>query len=743
MAKEVETKIKEKAIAKQDISDIYLGNLGTVDTDLHLPKIGKQGSQFSWQSSEILFISHKGKVTRPTYGVGNREVTLTVTAKYGEATVTHDFVATVLEEVPENTIVETFDLEITSSEAADHLPSVCVVKLDDQTYSTADVTWPEELNIEGEQQEIIGQVSGSDLTVKLRIKPDKRSEKEIPKKLSTKATQLIEDSIYKASVERMLVHLKEVCVDQLLYSFREAAGLPTAGAKPMTGWDAPEGNLRGHTTGHYLSALSLATYVTSNKVFQEKVDYLVAELYKCQIAMEQRGMHPGFLSAYNEEQFDLLEIYTTYPTIWAPYYTLDKILNGLLDSFEFAGSHQGLLVARNIGDWVCRRLQRLSRQQLNKMWSIYIAGEFGGMISAMMRLYHFTKEKRYVTTALLFENDKLFIPMVANVDTLNGIHVNQHIPQIIGALDIYEETGEKKYLKLAENFWQMVVHHHAYSIGGVGETEMFKQADHIASYLTTKTAESCASYNMLKLTKKLFDLNPKVEYFDYYENTLHNHLLAATSHSCDGGTTYFMPLAPGGQKKFDTSENTCCHGTGLETLLRFQKDIYAFNDTTAYVNLFYPSQVKWKEKNIMLQQNLRANCFSLQIHGNEHFTLMIRAPKWADIQEITVDGSQFSYQVVDGYIQLENDWQDSQVTVIFKAVTRIHRANDNDRIFSITYGPDLLVYCCEEQDYQKVTSSELSQKIKIINGKLFLGERELRPLNQINHEHYHAYFEEV
>ncbi|MBO0993183.1 beta-L-arabinofuranosidase domain-containing protein [Bacillus sp. SD088] len=737
------TKLKDEAIAKQDVADIYLGNLGTVDTDLQLPKVGKRESRFNWKSSEILFINHKGEVTRPTYGVGNREVTLTVTAEYGEVIIYRDFVATVLEEVPQNTIVEIYDLELTKKEAMNHLPSVCVVTLDDQSYSTAEVTWLENLVADRETQVIFGQVAGSKQLVKLTIKPDMPIKSETPEKLVTKPVNLLGDSIYRNSAERMLEHLRKVCVDQLLYSFREAAGLSTENAEPMTGWDSPEGNLRGHTTGHYLSALSLAFYGTSDLFFQKKVDYLVSELAKCQKAMEKQGMHSGYLGAYDEEQFDLLERYTTYPTIWAPYYTLDKILTGLLDSYEFARNQQGLSVAMNIGNWVYKRLHALSRQQLNKMWSIYIAGEFGGMISAMMRLYRFTKEEQYLATAFLFENDKLFIPMAADMDTLNGVHANQHIPQIIGALDIYEETGEEKYLAIAENFWQMVVHQHAYSIGGVGETEMFKQANHIAKYLTTKNAESCASYNMLKLTKKLFDLNQKAYYFDYYENTLHNHLLAAASHSCDGGTTYFMPLSPGGKKKFDTKENTCCHGTGLETMLRFQKDIYAFKDTTVYINLFYPSQVHWQEKNVILKQKLHDDCLSLQIYGSETFTLMIRVPTWANIQKVMIDGNLISYQINDGFIQLEKNWQDSQISIFLTPITRIHRTNDNKNIFSITYGQDLLVYCCEEVDFQLVTSEEISQKIQVINNRYFLGNRELRPLNQINDEHYHAYFMEV
>lgn len=454
-------------ILQKDLENIYLGNLGTIDADLSLPLTGKYGSQLSWQTGEVLFISNEGKVTRPTYGVGNRDVTLEVTASFAGIQKKKIFIATVLEEEPEHEIIETYPVYIQKEDLEKPLPSVCVVKLDNGEYTTAEVKWSKN-DLRNTLTSISGKLVDKDLDVELLI--TKNQARDTIKPLKTYATKLLPGSVFYDSSQQMLHHLAQVDVNQLLYSFRKVAGIDTKNAKAMTGWDAPECNLKGHTTGHYLSALSFAFYVTNDACYQKKTAALVTGLQECQEALSNQGMQPGFLSAYTEKQFDLLEEYTTYPTIWAPYYTLDKILQGLLDSYQYADNTMGLHVAKSLGDWTTKRLEKLTPEQLSKMWSIYIAGEFGGMISALLRLYHFTKEKKYLETAMLFENDKLFVPMSENYDTLDGIHANQHIPQILGALDIYQKTGKKQYYDIANNFWQMVTKHHAYSIGGVGET---------------------------------------------------------------------------------------------------------------------------------------------------------------------------------------------------------------------------------------------------------------------------------
>jgi DUF1680 family protein len=302
---------------------------------------------------------------------------------------------------------------------------------------------------------------------------------------------------------------------------------------------------------------------------------MIAELNRVQQAFTaNQDIHDGFLSAYSEKQFDLLEKFKPYPEIWAPYYTLHKIFAGLLDSYRIAGIDQALTIADKLGDWVYKRLSKLSHEHLKKMWGMYIAGEFGGMNGSLAELYTYTRKETHLQAAKFFDNDRLFFPMEQKIDALGSLHANQHIPQVIGAMKIFSATKEKKYYTIASFFWHSVVQAHLYTIGGTGEGEMFRQPYKIGTYLSDNTAETCASYNMLKLTKALYAYDPDVTYMDYYERAMFNHILSTTDHEGLGASTYFMPTRPGGQKQFD-DENSCCHGTGLENHFKYADAVYA------------------------------------------------------------------------------------------------------------------------------------------------------------------------
>ena len=174
----------------------------------------------------------------------------------------------------------------------------------------------------------------------------------------------------------------------------------------------------------------------------------------------------GFISAYPPDQFIMLEQGATYGTqdtqIWAPYYTLHKILAGLLDCYEVGGNEKALEVARGMGLWVYARLSRLPDSTRTAMWNRYIAGEYGGSNEVMARLHRLTADRRFLECARLFDNTNFFFGnearehgLARNVDTIRGRHANQHIPQITGALETFRNTREAPYFLIA-GIWDMV-----------------------------------------------------------------------------------------------------------------------------------------------------------------------------------------------------------------------------------------------------------------------------------------------
>lgn len=713
-----------------DVENIYLGNLGTIDTDMDLPGHGENGTKFTWQSDEHLFLTDDGKVTRPTPGVGNRVVNLTLTATLGEDSLTHEYPVTIIQEVRKIEIDHALNLTVDVHDENYSLPGVTVVQLKDDSYSTSEVLWDDNFDATSPRQTVHGRLKENELPVSLNINYQPQTDSEVENAFQNLRVELFGNSSYMAGYQSMLAHLKQTDPNKLLYNFRVAAGLPVNEEDKMTGWDAPDCNLRGHTTGHYMSALALAYFDSQDENYKKVLDYIVDQLAICQQNLEQNGAHTGFLSAYDETQFDKLEQYETYPNIWAPYYTLDKILSGLLDSYLYTHNEKALKIATEIGNWTYHRLSQLSHAQLTKMWSIYIAGEFGGMISAMVRLYRYTKNNSYLQTAKLFSNDKLFLPMQLGYDTLNNMHANQHIPQIIGAMDLYFETGDTNYLSIAINFWNIVVEHHAFENGGVGETEMFHEADKESEYLTDKSAETCASYNMIKLSRQLFDITQDTKYFDYVENALENHLVVANDHEDDGGSTYFLPLRPGGQKKYDTDEdNTCCHGSGLENMVRFQKDIFEFDGSRIYLNLFYDSTLYLPENRQIAQENGEN---SVIIHSNvsSNVELYIRIPQWMRNVKMTIAGKTDKVLVNDGYIKLTSLDKISEIRLDYDQDFEVRAVLDDDTLFSVFYGRSMLAKKSNSENFQAVDVNKLTE------------ETELIPFNEIKNDRYHAYFKQ-
>lgn len=412
------------------------------------------------------------------------------------------------------------------------------------------------------------------------------------------------DGVFRRKRDLMLDYARAYPADRILAVFRANAGLDTRGALPPGGWETSDGNLRGHYGGHFLTLVSQAYADTREAALKTKLDHLVAALGECQQALAEHGSpkpsHPGYLAAYPETQFILLESYTTYPTIWAPYYTCHKIMRGLLDAYTLAGNAQALAIASKMGDWVHSRLGRLPKEQLERMWSIYIAGEYGGMNEVLADLYALTGRAEHLAAARCFDNTALLDACAGDRDILEGRHANQHIPQFTGYVRLFDHTGYEEYAAAARNFWGMVAGPRTYSLGGTGQGEMFRARGAIAATLGDNNAETCATYNMLKLSRQLFFHEPTPAYMDYYERGLTNHILASRrdAPSTDSPeVTYFVGMGPGVVREYDNT-GTCCGGTGMENHTKYQDSVYfrSAGGDALYVNLYIASTLRWPER---------------------------------------------------------------------------------------------------------------------------------------------------
>lgn len=800
----VKQNLTAKEIVKGDTEALALGGLSSVRDDLTLPTEGELGSTITWKSSDPEIIAEDGKVTRP---VGEKkEVTLTATISYGDESATKEFTATVMPVYEKTDIVEVKAVEVeTVKNTLPSLPATVDVTYENGTTGKEKVTWPTNLKADqfataGDKVEVTGTIVDYDVEVKATVKvTDTKSE--APATVTTEfALSDISldgtDTIYGQNMARDLEYLKVMDADRMLYNFRKTFGADTKGAKPLTGWEEPTGLLRGHSTGHFLSALAQAYASTGEAAYKEKMDYMVAELKKLQdmskgdpaefetqctpsdAAQDKWSKDPstwgeGFLSAYSPDQFALLEKYTPYATIWAPYYTLHKIEAGMIDCYQYGGNEEALEVAKGIGDWIYLRLKGCTtEEQREKMWGMYIAGEYGGMNESLARLYEITHEDRYQEAAELFDHKTWFADLAANKDVVQDKHANQHIPRIVGAVHEYAATGDVSYYNTAQNFWDIVTQRYAYSIGGVGTGEKFQKPYQQGNYILGnagrgENCETCAAYNMLKLTKDLYNYNPdNAEYMDYYERTMLNQIAASQSHDTTdymhNGTTYMLPIDPGQKRGYDTDygEFTCCNGTGMENHVKYQAAAYAKSADTLYVNQYMPTTVNWEEKGISVKQETKfpSEHSKLTVKGSGKFTMKLRVPYWAtEGFEVKVNGETIcTNPEVSTYVEINRTWKDGDVVEIHMPYT-LHLDKTPDKVdgstvASIMYGPMVMVAKDERDSYTPMNwytvalSDNLEDSISVVTGAdseqvphLTTNGLQFYPMYDAYNYRYHAY----
>lgn len=478
--------------------------------------------------------------------------------------------------------------------------------------------------------------------------------------------------------------------ERLLHTFRLTAGLPTS-AEPLGGWEKPDVELRGHFTGHFLSACALMSVGSGDTMLRGKGNLIVAELAKCQKANAAASGN-GYLSAFPPSFFDRLK---AGQKVWAPWYTLHKIMAGLFDMYVLAGNQQALDVVRGMAGWTKRWTDSLSDDDMARVLLV----EFGGMNEVLYNLYAVTGVKDYAEAAHRFDHERLFGPLAEGRDELKGLHVNTQIPKIIGAARRYELTGDERYRHIAEFFWTQVALHRSYATGGTSNDEHWRtDPDKLAGELSYSTEECCCTYNMLKLTRHLFAWSPEARYFDYYERAFYNGILG-TMNPANGLTMYYVPLASGYWKVFASPRGSfwCCTGTGVESFSKLADSVYFHDDDGLYVNLFLPSELEWEEKGVRVRQD--APLFTrgetrLRIATAKpvKLVLRIREPYWTDGKmTVAVNGKPATATRAGGYWVVDREWENGdELRATLPMSLHVHAMPDDDTLEAIMYGPLVL-----------------------------------------------------
>lgn len=553
------------------------------------------------------------------------------------------------------------------------------------------------------------------------------------------------DGPFKRAMDRKCSYLLFLDNNRLLYSFRENSGLSTQGARQYGGWEGME--IRGHTAGHVLSALAQAYQSTRDDRYKKRAEQLVVEMQKCQ-------KPSGYLAAIPESYVDRM---ISLSGVWAPLYNIHKTFAGLLDCYRLLHDTLALEVAKKLGDWSYTKFSPYSHAQFQDFWNDRqsAAGEFGGYNESLAELYKITGTKKYLDAAHFFDHDKLFTPCLEGKDQLSGLHANTSIPEIIGALKIYEVSGDTNSYKIAQNFFTTVITAHSYINGGNSENEYFFGPKAIANKLTDKTCETCNVYNMLKLARNLFFFDPLPSYMDYYERALYNQILASQdTASAHGHCTYFQPLRPGGEKTYGSDEGTfyCCDGTGLENHTKYGESIFFHAGDTLLVNLFIASELTWSEKSMVVKLETaypHSDTIRLTVTGSGSMPLKIRAPFWLQKSvSVAIDGVPQTVSAPAGsYFTVSNAWSGSSVvTVVLPQTLRFEKAPDDESVGGVMYGAQVLAGGYGTDDLKAMPGLDASTVQRVsantvrFSGKASTGDVTLVPFYQMQGQRYSLYW---
>ncbi|MDP9230716.1 MAG: glycoside hydrolase family 127 protein [Bacteroidota bacterium] len=484
--------------------------------------------------------------------------------------------------------------------------------------------------------------------------------------------------------------------DRLLHRFHLNAGLPVKDSV-YKGWES-EG-LSGHTLGHYLSAASMMYQSTGNIVFKNRVEYIVRELQKCQHA---RGT--GYTGAIPDE--DSIFAKVTRGEIrssgfdlnggWSPWYTVHKLMAGLCDVYLYCHDQQALKVVTGMADWTYNTINHLPDSLRLKMLNC----EYGGMNDVLANIYAITGIKKYLDLSYKFHDEFVMGKLAQRIDPMPGKHSNTNVPKAIGSARQYELSGNDSDKTIASFFWQTMVRNHSYVIGGNSNYEYCGEPAKLNDRLSDNTCETCNTYNMLKLTRHLFAWNPSASLMDFYERALYNHILASQNPG-NGMMCYFVPLRMGTKKEFSDSFNTftCCVGSGMENHSKYAEQIYSVgSDGSLFVNLFIPSQLNWKEKNIKITQQTdfpEADEIKLIItcKARSKFSIRIRKPFWCKASPVIyVNGGSVNIETdAYNYLIVSRTWKNGDViSVKFPMNLYTESMPDNPDRIAIKYGPLVL-----------------------------------------------------
>lgn len=535
-----------------------------------------------------------------------------------------------------------------------------------------------------------------------------------------KDVRLLKSPFLKAEQVDM-AYMMKLSPDRLLAPYLREAGLP-AKAESYGNWENT--GLDGHIAGHYLSALSMMFESTGSQDLLNRLNYMVKELKRCQDKSVDGyvGGIPGGRAMWIEIQKGNVE---AIKSKWVPWYNLHKLFAGLRDAYEYTGNQEAKEMLIKLSDWCGEVVKNLNETQMQQM----LDTEFGGMNEVLADVSVITGNGKYLELARKFSHHHILDPLLQHQDKLTGLHANTQIPKVIGFERIADLSGDNSWHSAAKFFWETMVDHRIVAFGGNSVKEHFNPINDFSEMITSPEGpETCNTYNMLKLTKMLYQTSGDLKYIDFYERALYNHILSSENLE-HGGFVYFTPLRPRHYRVYSQPETSfwCCVGTGMENHSKYGDMIYGHTKDALFVNLFIPSKLTWKEKNVTIIQQTKFpdeenTSLIIQSKIPVRFTLKIRYPSWVTKNNLSLQINGKEQKVtatLDSYVSINRVWKPGD-----KIVVKIPMHNsfedlpDQSGFIAIFHGPVLLAAKTDTTDLTGQFADD-SRFGHIAHGKLY------------------------
>ncbi len=524
--------------------------------------------------------------------------------------------------------------------------------------------------------------------------------------------------VFKNAEEVDLRYILALNPDKLLAPYLLDAGIPVK-AERYGNWESS--GLDGHIGGHYLSALAMMYASTGEKELKTRLDYMVDQLVRCQQKNGNGyvgGIPQGKVFWERIRKGDIDGSSFGLNNTWVPLYNIHKLFAGLYDAFHFAHNEQALTVLTGLSDWMIGLFSGLTDEQVEQV----LKTEHGGLNEAFLDVYQATGNKKYLEAAQRLTQKAFLNPMIARKDILTGLHANTQIPKIVGIEKITQVTHDRDWETASEFFWDNVANHRSVAFGGNSYREHFHEPDRFDKMLETNQGpETCNSYNMLKLSKALYLRTGDTKYLDFYERTMFNHILSS-QHPEKGGFVYFTPIRPNHYRVYSQPETSmwCCVGTGLENHTKYGELLYTHSGNTLYVNFLVASQLE--ANGLKLTQHTDfpyRNEARFVIEKGKKFDLKIRVPGWMKSPQFILNGNKVKAEVKDGFAGFSRKWKPGDELVLrFEAGISQEFLPNDPHWAAFRYGPVVLAAETGKEDLAGLFADD-SRMGHETHGKMF------------------------